>query len=296
MFNLARVTQAAKRWDEATQSYKAYLAAYPGDVQAIAGLASVYTAQGRWDEAKAQYTQLFQHADSASPDDLFLAGQEILNIIADTPDTAALGSDCRANAGRSGKTMTARQIAVKCDSVTRKAMRDFDTAARSDYPLAIQAFEAGLVKVPYHREALYRLSAAAALANDTARALSAGQRLYAVDPLNRTSIRMLAQAWQLRNKPDSVLRYLKIADSIPVDVNVTGLTTEEQGATLRGLVTNFHTKQSAPVSLVFDFLNAKGDVVATMPQTIGPLAPNGTQPLELKATGAGIAAWRYRRS
>ncbi|HUL02119.1 MAG TPA: tetratricopeptide repeat protein [Gemmatimonadales bacterium] len=297
MFNLARVYHAANRWDDASQAYKAYLAAYPGDVQAIAGLASVYTAQGKWDDAKAQYTQLFQHADSANAEDLFLAGQEILNVVASSPDTAALGSGCRSSAGaaRTGHALTARQIAAKCDSVTRKAVSDFAAASRGDYPLAIQAYEAGLAKQPYHREALYRLAAASALAGDTARTLSAAQRLYAVDPLNRATVRMVAQAWQLKGKPDSTLRYLKMADSIPVDVSVTGLTTDTLGAALRGVFSNFHSKQSQSVSLVFEFLRAKGEVAATVPQTVGPIAPNGNQPFEVKATGAGIVSWRYKR-
>ena len=296
MFNLARVYHGAKRWDDAIQAYQDYLAAYPGDVQAIAGLASVYFAVGKGEEAKAQYTQLFQHADSASAEDLFLAGQEILNAVANPPDTAMLGSQCRSTAGHAGKPLTTRQIAVRCDSVTRKASHEFDAGARVDYLLAAQAFETGLAKDPYDREALFHLAGAAALAGDTARALSAAQRAYAVDPLNRNTLRMVAQGWQLKTKADSTLYYLRLADSIPVDVTVTGLTSDEHDATLRGLITNFHPKANPPLTLLFEFLSAKGDVVTTATQAVPAIQPNGSQPFELKATGERIVAWRYKRT
>lgn len=295
MFNLARVYHAAKRWDDATRAYQDYLAAYPNDVQAIAGLASVYSALGKRDDAKAQYALLFKNADSASAEDLFLAGQEILNALATPLDTAALGSQCRSTASGAGHN-TARQIAARCDSVTRKAVRDFDVASRGDYRLAAQAFELGLAKDPYDREALFRLAGAAALAGDTARTLDAAQRLYAVDPLSRNSIRMVAQGWQMKGRSDSTLRYLRLADSTPVDVNVMGLTTEEHGATLHGVVTNFHPKPNAPLALLFEFLSAKGDVVTTATQTVGAIEPNGSQTFDLKATGDQIVAWRYKRT
>src|SRR5881409_2154810 len=45
MFNVARVYHGADRLDDAAAAYKEYLAAYPSDVQAMAGLAAVYSRQ-----------------------------------------------------------------------------------------------------------------------------------------------------------------------------------------------------------------------------------------------------------
>src|SRR3989449_7407094 len=65
LFNVARVYHAAQRWDDAVPGYKEYLAAYPSDVQAMAGLAAGYSQQGKRDEAGALYNQNLDHADSA---------------------------------------------------------------------------------------------------------------------------------------------------------------------------------------------------------------------------------------
>jgi tetratricopeptide (TPR) repeat protein len=294
LFNVARVYHAAKRWDEAVPAYKEYLAAYPDDPQATAGLASVYVAMGKREEAMALYTQLLQHADAAEASDLFRAGQQLLSGVT-PPDTAALGGQCRAETRSANRALTVRQIAAHCDSTTRKAMRSFDAGVQGQYHLVEQLYEAGLAKVPYDRDALLTLSGVAALAGDTARALGAAQRLYAVDPLNRGTLRMVAQAWQLAGKPDSTLRYLQLADSLAIEVTAGSFTTDSLGATLSGHLTNARPKANAPFALTFEFLSAKGDVVATESLKVAPIAPGENQAFELKPKGAGIVAWRYRR-
>src|SRR5207245_6789769 len=47
LFNVARVYHAAQRHDEAIAGYKQYLDSFPGDVQALAGLAAIYSQQGK---------------------------------------------------------------------------------------------------------------------------------------------------------------------------------------------------------------------------------------------------------
>src|SRR6266566_10072307 len=118
LFDAARVYHAAQRWDDAVAGYKDYLAVYPADVQAMAGLASVYVQQGKRDEAVALYTQIIDHADSAEATDLFNAAQAILGGIPQDPDTAPVGEKCRSATRAKSRTLTARQIAVKCDAVT----------------------------------------------------------------------------------------------------------------------------------------------------------------------------------
>jgi tetratricopeptide (TPR) repeat protein len=295
MFNLARVYHGMQRYSEAAQVYQDYLKSYPNDVQAKAGLASVYAAMGKRDDATRLYTDMLDHADSADAPDLFRAGQQILSGLT-PPDTAAQGVRCRTDTRATARTLTVRQIAARCDSTTRKAMRDFDAGVQEQYRLVERAYEAGLTKNPNDREALFTLAGVAVLAGDTARAVSAAKRLSGLDPLNRASLRMVAQAWQLGGKGDSTLRYLQLADSVPVDVTIGTFTPDAQGATLRGLVTNARPKASPALTLTFEFLDAAGAVVATATQTIAPVASGENQPLEVKASGAGIVAWRYRRS
>jgi tetratricopeptide (TPR) repeat protein len=294
MFNLARVYHGAQRWDAAAQAYKDYLAAYPDDVQATAGLASVYVATGKRDEAIALYAQMLQHADLADASDLFRAGQRILNGLT-PPDTAAQGGQCRAEARSANRALTLRQIAARCDSTTRKAMRSFETSVQGQYRMAEQVYEAGLAKNPYDREALFTLAGVGVLTGDTARARTAADRLFAVDPLNPGTLRMVAQVWQLRGKSDSTLRYLQLADSIPVEVTVGTFSSDERGATLGGTLTNARPKSNPALTLTFEFLSAKGDVVATETLNVAPIPSEENQAFELKPKGAGIVAWRYRR-
>jgi tetratricopeptide (TPR) repeat protein len=295
-FNLARVYHRAQRWDAAAQAYGEYLTAYPNDLPATAGLASVYSRMGRRDEAMAMYTQVLQHTDSADASDLFGAGNQILAGIATPPDTAGQGAQCRTDARRASRTLTVGQVAARCDSVTRKAISDFDAGAEGQYRLVEQAYEAGLVKNRYDRDALVTLAGVTALLADTDRALSAAQRLYAVDPLNRATLRKVAWAWQLKGKGDSAMHYLQLGDSIPVEVTVESFTPGEHGATLKGVLANVRPTPTAALTLTFEFLDAKGAVVATQTQSVAPAKAGENQAFELQASGAGIAAWRYRRS
>jgi len=64
---------------------------------------------------------------------------------------------------------------------------------------------------------------------------------------------------------------------------------------VKGLVTNVRSTAGRPFKLVFDFLSAKGDVVATRSTDVPALPPQGTQQFELKAPALGAQAWRYHR-
>src|SRR5204863_3192009 len=67
----------------------------------------------------------------------------------------------------------------------------------------ITAYTLGLRKNPYHRDALFELASAYVATRDTANAVAAARRLLAVDPLNRTSIRVAAQAWGVAGRGGS---------------------------------------------------------------------------------------------
>ena len=296
LFNVARVYHAAQRWDAAAEGYREYLAAYPGDVQATAGLAAVYSQQDKRDEAMALYTQILDHADSADAADLFGAGQAMLNAIPTEPDTAPLGSSCRTETRAKSKTLTLRQIAAKCQTATDSVIKDFRASILPRYRLTARAYEAGLAKNPYQRDGLYNLGGIYYLMGDSAKVLPIAQRLHAIDPLNRSSLAKLAGAWQLAGNKDSALYYLTIADSMPIEVTVSGFAPDDKGAKLEGLLTNLKSKPSAPTAITFEFLSAKGDVVASQQQEVPAIDASGNHAFQITVTGAGIVAWRYRRS
>jgi tetratricopeptide (TPR) repeat protein len=294
LYNLAANYYRAQRWEEAKAAYREYLTVVPNDPQALAGLASIYSNTGKPDSATLLYGQIIDKADSVDAMSLFFAGTSIFSAAPRMPDTATTGSSCRAEARRNSRTLTARAIAARCDSVTARATRSSDSAAVGYYRLAAKAFEAGLTKNPSFRDAQFNLANAYLALKDTARMLPVAKRLHAVDPMNRMSLRLLAQAYQFQKRGDSTLFYLTVADSLlPVEVTVGSFQPQEQNASLSGLITNFHTKPSAPLKLVFEFLNAKGDVVATQTVSVPQVEAGGNYPFQLQAIGAGIVAWRY---
>src|SRR5438105_2032499 len=179
------------------------------------------------------------------------------------------------------------------------AHRQSHTRADPQYRQVAKAYEAGLAKNPYSRDALYNLAGVSYLIGDSASVLPLAQRLYAVDPLNRSTLAKVAGGWQLKGKKDSVLYYLQVADSLPVEITVSSFSVTEKGVSLDGQMTNFRPKASAPLKITFDFLDAKGNVVATQSQDVPTLDPNASQEfklkVELKVEQPSVVAWRYKR-
>ena len=300
MFNLGNSFYVSKQYDSAAAAYALYLQTAPNDAQALTRLGDVLAAGGHQDSAMSVYREVVAHADSVDPLTLFNVGVSVYNAAPHAPDTAALGSSCRTERRGGRTTLTAAQrrtITAACDSVTGAAVKAREAAAAANYRLAAQAFDAGLARDPSSRDGLYNLGNAYLALQQTDSMMSVAQRLVAVDPMNRNSMRLLAQAWQMKGQRDSALRYVTLADSLlPVDVTVGSFTPADQNVSVSGIITNFHNQPSAPMQLVFEFLNGSGEVVATQTLDVPSLKAAENHPFELQAIGAGILAWRYKKS
>jgi tetratricopeptide (TPR) repeat protein len=294
MYNLANAYFGAQRYDSAAAAYSAYLAVVPNDAQARARLADVLSMGGHKDSAMAMYALIIQNADSAEPSSLFNAGVSIYNAAPPLPDTAKISAACRRKPLATGQTALQRKRG--CDREASDSLQRRDAASVNNYRMAAQAFEAGLKRDPFNRDGLYNLSSSYFALKDSLKMLSTAQRLVAVDPMNRNSVRLLAQSWQLNHHSDSALFYVTISDSLlPVDVSVGGFGLTDQGATLSGVVTNYHPHASVPVKIVFEFLNKTGTVVSTTSTDIPAVDPNGSKAFSVQGTGAGIISWRYKK-
>jgi len=73
-------------------------------------------------------------------------------------------------------------------------------------------------------------------------------------------------------------------------------TPDPKSAELNAIVVNHRSTPSAPFKLTFEFLSAKGDVVAMQDVDVAALAPTENRALDAKGQGSGIVAWRYRRA
>jgi tetratricopeptide (TPR) repeat protein len=162
------------------------------------------------------------------------------------------------------------------------------------WPTAARILNAALTTNPYHRQALYELGNGAVAKKDTATAVSAVQRLVAIDPGNVSALRLAAQAWDLRGRKDSAQHYHTLADSgRTVDISVASMVQTAQGVTLTAVATNLRTTPSQPFGLAFEFLDVKGTVVAGQVMDLTALPPSGNRQFEVKGNGNGIVGWRY---
>jgi tetratricopeptide (TPR) repeat protein len=292
LFNLARIYHSQGRLKEGEGAYREYLSLYPNDPEALGSLASVLLQTGRRDSALAIFQSIISRSDSVGAVPLFRVGVEIYQSVPEPPDTAAAGRTCRAQGSRAVAAARARA----CRDSLAAVMREFDASAKGTYRLAAQAFEAGLKLSPYYRDGLFNLTNTYLTVGDSAGMLPVAQRLYGVDPLSRASIRLLAFAHQRVGHIDSTLHYLRLADStLTVDVTVTAFDAGEQETAVKGTITNLRTTPTQPFKLVFEFLTPKGDVVTMQAIDVATMAPQQSQPFEVKAKGAGIGAWRYHK-
>ncbi|MEX2156104.1 MAG: tetratricopeptide repeat protein [Gemmatimonadales bacterium] len=155
----------------------------------------------------------------------------------------------------------------------------------------------GLELLPYDRDALVDLANGYLALRDSAHLLPVAQRLAAIDPLNRTTLRLLAAGWDLRGRRDSAQQYRDLADGgLAVEVAIVSFQPDSSGYTLTGVATNAASTPAPVQRLTFEFLDATGSVQVTQAIEIAPLPPQGSRPIEIRVPGTALVAWRYRPS
>jgi Flp pilus assembly protein TadD len=159
-----------------------------------------------------------------------------------------------------------------------------------------RAYTMALQQNPYHRNALSELANAYLATKDTAGALAMAQRLSALDPLNKATLRLLGQAWDLRGRGDSAQKYSTLSDNLAVEFTVASLVVDSSVATVAGVASNPGGSPSAPVRITFEFLDAGGAVQGSQTVEIPVLPPGGNQEFAARSSGRGIIGWRYRPS
>jgi len=275
--NAVRLAQQENQLPLADSLIRDYLRVRPQEVDAVTRLASILTAEGRTADAAHIYDSLLARADSLAPEDLFDLGVTLFN---------------------------------------QQRPRD-----------AARAFAANVRKSPYDRNAQYNLANAYLSADDTARTLEAAKRLAAIDPNNRQSLRLVAGAYQrigmgLRDQAqraqtahdtatahrlrpivlayqDSTLKALARSDSLVWELNIARFDPRDTSAVIQGQVRNLQQAEHAGFTLVLEFVNAAGDVVATERVEIPALNqegnPGSAYDFNLTVNGRGILAYRYRQ-
>ena len=170
------------------------------------------------------------------------------------------------------------------------------------YDQAAKAFEEVLAVEPYNRDAIYGLANAYLGLKNWPKLEAAAARLAAIEPMNDEVLRMLATGQRNAKKEAQANKTAMQVLSLPVTVAIKQFVPTATNATITGTATGREVQSAqgkpvapAPVTLVFEFLDAKGAVLAPQEVQIPPLKAGESQPVEAKAEVDGIVGWRYKR-
>jgi tetratricopeptide (TPR) repeat protein len=255
--NLGAMYQKTNRHQEAVPVLEKYLTWVPNDVEVKRALVMSYRTTGQNDKAAALEKEV-----GAAP--------------------AAAGSPAAASAGP-----MAAAIALYNE-------KKYDQAA--------VAFEKVVAAEPYNRDALYGLANSYIGLKNGPKLAEAAARLVAIEPMNAEIVRMLANGQRMAKRETRANKTAIQVLSMPITVTVTQFAPTAAGASITGSATGREAQTAqgkpvvaAPITLVFEFLDTKGTVIGNQEVLVPALKVGESQPIEAKAQGAGIAAWRYKR-
>lgn len=169
-----------------------------------------------------------------------------------------------------------------------------------NYPAAADAFQKILVTDPVNHDALYNLANTYLAMKDGKQLITTAQKLLDIDPLGGSNVRLLANGYQIVADTNKQVEVVMRLLAMPVEISIDSFFVRKDGAKLTMTATgkaaqnaSGKTIPAVPVTLVVEFTNAQGAVVATQEAAIPVLAPDARQTVNVSVTGAGITAWRY---
>jgi regulator of sirC expression with transglutaminase-like and TPR domain len=208
------------------------------------------------------------------------------------------------------------------------------TAARADQlGDATKLLQAAYVKNPWSRDVLNNLSVMYIRQEQGAKALPLVTRLVEVDPSNPDNFQLLTLAYanhqralnalsrdvgkranatqsarlkkalidsaaalsdSIKRTTNLALQYNSISDTLPVKVTFTNFGPGDEGKyNLGGMILN-RSKAPKSYTMVVEFLDEKGQVLATETASVGPVAPNASGKFAVSAPIAAAAGFRYK--
>jgi hypothetical protein len=169
------------------------------------------------------------------------------------------------------------------------------------YDEASKAFEQVLATEPNNRDALYGLANSYLGLKKWSKLDTVATRLVAIEPMNEETLRMLATAQRMTKKETKANKTAIQVLALPVTVSVKQFAPTATGATISGTATGREAQNAQgkpiapkPVTLVFEFLDAKGAIITPQEVSVGALKAGESQPIEAKAEASGIVGWRYK--
>lgn len=169
-----------------------------------------------------------------------------------------------------------------------------------NYTEAAETFGRVVKREPWNRDALFNMGNAYLGAQDGPGVVKAASALYAIEPMNEKSVQLLAQGYQLEKDQPMIVKYFTELEAMPFNLEIEQLLLQSGGAKVVGTATGRAAKQidtkpiaPHPVTLVFDFLDAQMNVVATSERIVPALGVGEKSVVEAEGLGGGIVGWRY---
>ena len=254
--NLGAVLYNGKRYQEAIPVLRRYLAWRPDQMSARQYLASAFRETGQVDSA-----------------DAVMRGSGVAVGVSGGPDTVSAAY-----------------------LINRGAAR----FQANEHAKAAEDFERALLAEPNNRLALRNLAATYYTLKNGAKLAEIAGRIVALEPLSESARRMQNQGFIWLNDRAQLEKLSDDLDAMPVAVEEVKVQMTATGASVtatakgRSATRNGAAIAPAPVTVVFEFLNASGSPVTTTEVVIPVLMAGLPGPISATASGQGIVDWRYR--
>jgi tetratricopeptide (TPR) repeat protein len=253
------------------------------------------------------------------------------SIVERHPENGALKADLAAQLAAAGRADEA--AAIYEDLLANAELSDlawFNAGVRlysaEQAELAARAFRKSAELNPYSRDTWYNLGQAlyalsnvietdsAVAADPAAKASLAGineelrqvaQRVQELDPANRQSLMMEAQAMRTlseaasdaaarKERQDQVVAMLEEAGAMPFEVSGIQLRVQPESVLVTGRLTNLKLTAGQTVTLDFSLVGEGGEAIATHTVSVTAGEADATTPFEFTVpTGAVVLGWKY---
>lgn len=168
---------------------------------------------------------------------------------------------------------------------------------------ALKLFEASVKKNPNSRDGLRNVAASYYAKDRFKDMFDPSRKLVQIDPNNYDAWMFFAYAAQGIGKAaklpaekkawtDTLVKYQTIADQLPVKVEIAGFSRGADNATLTLALEQ--VAATGTYTVTAEFLDMAGAVVATATADAGALKKGDRKNVEIKGTGKGIYAYRYK--
>jgi tetratricopeptide (TPR) repeat protein len=259
LFNSGVLLLNSSRAAEAVAAFEKYNQLVPDDPSAKKALASAYRATGQTEKAQALEKELVGMAAAGAA-----GGGEALT---DT-DLFELGI---------------KQFGDK------------------DYKDAAATFGQVIDHQPFYRDALYNQANAYLGLEDGPKLAATAERLIAIEPMSEIDHKLRQKGYQLAGNTDKVVEAATAQLALLLNVEIQRMTLAGSNVSLTGKATGREAQTgsgkpipAAPVTLVFEFLDASGQVLGSQELGIPALTAGASQPIQVSAKVDGVRAWRYR--